>query len=157
MYSVYRESCNNLHRRSEKGFVLIAALMAVMVLMAVGFFILTTTSQDVKISARLVGERKALSAAESGLQQFCIDFIPFMDATAWLSVDAANDPTAQYKVEKPVWNKEMPSVPADGFSETMEYSVFNTDITGRDNAYKSEVQLSVGIKYGPVPQGTEYK
>ena len=136
---------------------MIAALMAVMILMAVGFFILTTTSQDVRISSRLVGERKALSAAESGLQQFCINFVPYMNETAWTSVDAAQDPNAQYKVSKPEWNKDMPSVPAYGFSDTMEYSVFNTDITGRDTSYQSEVQLSVGIKYGPVPLGTEYE
>ena len=54
-------------QKSEGGFVLIAALMAVMILMAVGFFSLTVTSQDILISSRLVGERKALSAAEGGL------------------------------------------------------------------------------------------
>ena len=157
MYSAHRKQCHNLHRRSERGFVLIAALMAVMILMAVGFFILTTTSQDVKISARLVGERKALSAAESGLQQFCINFVPYMNATAWTAVDATYDPNSEYMISKPDWNKDMPSVPAYGFSDTMEYSVFNADITGRDTSYQSEVQLSVGIKYGPVPLGTEYE
>lgn len=136
---------------------MIAALMAVMILVAVGFFILTTTSQDVRISSRLVGERKALSAAESGLQQFCIDFFPYKAATGWINVDAANDPTTQFQAGAATWNKEMPSVPAYGFSDTMEYSVFNNIITGRDTSYQSEVQLSVGVKFGPVPLGTEYE
>ena len=59
-------------QKSEGGFVLIAALMAVMILMAVGFLALTVTSQDILISSRLVGERKALSAAEAGAQQLCV-------------------------------------------------------------------------------------
>lgn len=136
---------------------MIAALMAVMILLAVGVFILTTTSQDVKISSRLAGERKALSAAESGVQQFCINFAPYMAATGWVNVDAVNDPNTQFQIAAATWNKEMSSVPAYGFSETMEYSVFNNIITGRDTSHQSEVQLSVGVKYGPVPLGTTYE
>ncbi len=157
MYSVRHTQYHSLHKQSERGFVLIAALMAVMILMAIGFFILTTTSQDIKISSRLVGERKALSSAESGLQQFCINFTPGSAALLNQTVDAANDPSSRFDIGAATWNKEMPSVPAYGYSDTMEYSVFNNIITGRDTSYQSEVQLSVGVKYGPVPLGTEYE
>lgn len=158
MYSVHHTQYHNLHRRSERGFVLIAALMAVMILIAVGFFILTTTTQDIRISSRLVGERKALSAAESGLQQFCINFTPSsMAAKPFQDVDAVNDPTTRFKIGMTTWNHEVPSVPAYGFGEKMEYSVFNNTITGQDTSYHSEVQLGVGVKYGPVPLGTEYE
>ena len=149
--------CRSLCRRSEGGFVLIAALMAIMILMAVGFFILTTTGQDITMGSRLIGERKAMSAAEAGVQQFCIDFKPYMAATSYQSVDSVDDPTAQFQFSAPNWFKEVPSVPAYGWDQEMEYSVFTTVVTGRDTAYKSEVQLSVAVKYGPVPLGTEYE
>jgi hypothetical protein len=131
--------------------------MAVMILMAVGFFILTTTSQDLRISSRMVGERKALSAAESGVQQFCINFTPYMAGVTNQVVDAVNDPTATFDIGAATWNRDMPSVTAYGFSDTMEYSVFRNTIIGRDTGYDSEVQLNIGVKYGPVPLGTEYE
>ena len=52
---------------SEQGFVLIVAIMAIVILTAIGFFALTMISGDLMISSRLTGERKALSAAESGV------------------------------------------------------------------------------------------
>jgi Tfp pilus assembly protein PilX len=156
MYSVHHIPSNSLHRRSERGFVLIAALMAVMVLMAVGFFILTTTSQDVKISSRLVGERKALSAAESGLQQLCINFTPASAATGWINVDTANDPTTQYRINA-VPSKPTAEVPAPGWDASWSYKTFETVITGRDTGYQSEVQLSVGVKHGPTMGRWEYE
>lgn len=161
MYLVRQTTQNNhyhsLHKRSERGFVLIAALMAVMILMAVGFFILTTTSQDIKISSRLVGERKALSAAESGLQQLCVNFDPYSPGLLNQSVDATNDPTARFDIGAATWNREMSEMFATAYSETMGYAIFDNIITGRDASYQSEVQLSVGVKFGPVPAGTEYK
>jgi Tfp pilus assembly protein PilX len=149
-------SALSLHRRSERGFVLIAALMAVMVLMAVGFFILTTTSQDVKISSRLVGERKALSSAESGLQQLCINFTPASPATGWINVDTANDPTAQYQVNA-LPSKPSGEVDAPGWDADWSYKTYEAVITGRDTSYQSEVQLSVGVKHGPTMGRWEYE
>lgn len=157
MYSARRMHCRSLCRRSEKGFVLIAALMAVMILVAVGFFILTTTTQDITISSRLVGERKALSAAEAGVQQLCIEFNLGMAATPYKSFDSTDDPTAQYQIAEPDHYTDVPTLPAYGWDEAMEYGVFSSVVTGRDTAYKSEVQLSVGVKSGPYPLGTEYE
>jgi hypothetical protein len=149
-------SAHSLHRRSERGFVLIAALMAVMILMAVGFFILTTTSQDVKISSRLVGERKALSAAESGLQQLCIDFTPGGAATGWINFDTAKDPTARYRINA-LPSKPSGEVSAPGWDADWSYKTYETIITGQDTAYQSEVQLSVGVKHGPTMGRWEYE
>ncbi len=54
--------------------MLVAALIAVMILMALGIFALTTSSQDVKATARSVSEGNALSAAEAGVQTLCANF-----------------------------------------------------------------------------------
>ena len=54
-------------RQAEKGFVLVAALMAVFLLVALGVLVFTVTTQDVRISSRYIGEKKAFSAAESAI------------------------------------------------------------------------------------------
>ena len=55
--------------KSEQGFVLLLALIAIVILIAIGFFSLTMISGDLMITSRLVCERKAYSAAESGAHQ----------------------------------------------------------------------------------------
>ena len=53
-------------RKSEDGFVLVAALLAMLIMIALGFYALSTTTQDMKTSSHIVAERKAFSAAECG-------------------------------------------------------------------------------------------
>ena len=50
--------------RQKRGFALIAALMAAGILTASGISVFTVSTQDVRISSRILGERKALLAAE---------------------------------------------------------------------------------------------
>jgi Tfp pilus assembly protein PilX len=71
-------------KNSESGFVLIAALMGIIILLAVGFLALTITTGDMKIASRLIGERKAFSAAETGVHELCRIFnwqAPLQQAT----------------------------------------------------------------------------
>src|SRR5512142_157399 len=62
--------------RSNRGFALIASLMALWILMALGVLVFTVTTQDVRISSRSVGEKKAFSAAESGVGWLTENFNP---------------------------------------------------------------------------------
>jgi len=102
----------NRRQESENGFVLIVAIMAVMIIVAVGFFILTTTTQDIRISSRLVGERKAFSAAESGMQYLCLNFTgSAMSAISNQTVDTTNDSTAKFDITAPTY---VDSIPAAG-------------------------------------------
>ena len=147
-------------KKSEGGFVMIAALMAVMILVAVGFFILTTTAQDIRISSRLVGERKALSAAESGMQVFCLNFSTDMSSASSQSVDATNDAKAQYSYTAPERNKSLSSIAAAGSdmkSGSWSYVVYYSDITGTDTSYGSSVTIEAGVTYGPVSPDTLYR
>jgi hypothetical protein len=88
------------YQKSEKGFVLIAAIMAVMIMLAVSFFILTTSTQDIRISARLVGERKAMSAAEAGAMALYASAADLATLAANIpvsvQVDPLNDPSTSY-------------------------------------------------------------
>ncbi len=146
---------------SEKGFVLIAALIAMMILMAVGFFALTVTSDDLKITSRLYGERKALSAAEAGVHDLCLVFDTSMNALTNVKIDAANDPKMTYSVTKPVSDPNIPSVSATGSSieggKSWSFNVFNSVVTGRDASHGSLVRLDVGLRHGEVPSTPSYQ
>ena len=52
--------------RRDSGFALIAALLAVWILTAVGLLVFTVTTQDVRISSRMVGKRKPFMQRRRG-------------------------------------------------------------------------------------------
>jgi Tfp pilus assembly protein PilX len=148
-------------RKSEEGFVLIAAILAVMIMMALGLYALTTTTQDMRISTRLVAERKAFSAAECGLHTLCLTFDPGMAALTNQSCDATNDPNSRYDIAAPARNASLPDVPAIGSDITggkrWVHQIFDTTITGKDTGYNSSVSVAVGVKFGPVPEDPSYR
>jgi Tfp pilus assembly protein PilX len=153
MYLVHK-----IKKDSEKGFVLIAALMGIMILLAVGFLALTVTTGDMKIASRLIGERKAFSAAEAGVHELCRNFN--WQASTGVSnfyFDAANDPTVRYSYPIPDRNSSMPSVPAKGYDLTKSYTsaVFDTVVTGEDTAYGSKTEIAVGTATAPSPSDTQ--
>ena len=51
--------------RNEEGFALIAAILANLILLAVGIIAINISTQDLRISMRVVGDKKAMSAAEA--------------------------------------------------------------------------------------------
>lgn len=150
----------NGRQKSEDGFVLIAAIMAVMIIMALGFFILTTTSQDLRISARLVGERKAFSAAESGVHEVCRQLNPTaLIAIPWTQIDNVKDPFIEYRTDLPVRNGAIPSIPLPGYDLSKAYvgAVFDTTVYGRDTSYTPDVEttIEIGTVFAPNPSDTQ--
>lgn len=144
--------------KSQDGFVLIAALMAVMILLAVGFFALTVTTQDIRVSSRLVGERKAMSAAEAGVNEICRSIDPANTAAiSNQKIDNTNDPTAEFDATAPVHNATYPTLQIPGFDLTKAYAgaVFNTTVTGRDTSYGSEAGIDVGVLIAPRGSDTQ--
>jgi len=51
---------------SQKGFALVAAIMALLVLTAVGLLAFALSTQDLRISSRWVGEKKAFLGGGGG-------------------------------------------------------------------------------------------
>ncbi|MHB8137501.1 MAG: hypothetical protein ACYDGO_03825 [Smithellaceae bacterium] len=145
-------------KKSEDGFVLIAALMGIMILLALGYFALTTVTDDLKIAARLVGERRAFSAAEAGVHAACLTFNPFdLSDKAAATIDA-NDPNLKYTVTDTKRNNIIPTAPSHGYdvsggTEKVNVS-YETVVTGNDESYKTTVQIGLGLKYGPVDPST---
>jgi len=150
---------NNKRLKSQDGFVLIAAIMAVMILIAVGFFALTVTMQDIRVSSRLVGERKAMSAAEAGVNEICRSFNPFnLAAISGQKIDNTNDPAAEFDTTAPVHNNDYPDLQIPGMPMGYKSQVFDTTVTGRDTSYGSEASIDAGIvtapRGGDTQQGT---
>lgn len=144
--------------KSEAGFVLIAALMGIMIILAVGYFALTVSTSDLRIAFRLVGERKAFSAAESGVHVLCQNLNPKNPVSqSAISVDSTNDPTAKYSYAKPQRNKDMPDVLVPGYDLTLSYkgAHFDTIVTGEDTRYGSKVEIAVGTASLPNPSDTQ--
>ena len=56
----------------DDGFVLIAALFALLILTVLGVIAFTVSTRDIRISTRMTGEQKAFAAAETGLHNFLV-------------------------------------------------------------------------------------
>jgi hypothetical protein len=161
-------------RPGEKGFALIAALLALWILTALGMLVFSVTTQDTRVSSRMVGERKAFSGAESGIHWLTRNFDP-TDPTGsvhpgtWQVVDPTpgGDPRTQYGIGPTnadgTWvPKTGPvAVPVSGCAigggETWGRQRFLARVTGTNTAYNSTVQVDVGIGYGPVDISTIYR
>jgi hypothetical protein len=148
----------NYRQKSEEGFILIAAIMAVMIMLAVSFFILTTSSQDILMSSRLVGERKAISAAESGVEAIYGSVTP---VTSMVSnptptpVDSAKDPSLSYTSQIWLTNQQ---VQLPGYDPSDMPPVYKIQVIGNDSKYGSSETISIGV--APPPSGsstTQYK
>jgi len=137
-------------KNSESGFVLIAAIMGIMILLAVGFIALSISTSDLRIAARLIGERKAFSAAESGVQAMVRDFQFSAMAGSGGNVyyDTTNDPTARYRYDTPVLDPTKSEVkrPGDGLT-TYDWCspLYCVTVTGEDTTYNSKAEIEVGV------------
>lgn len=148
----------------EEGFALVAALIASVLLLALGIMVIYLSTQDLRTSASVVGDKKALAAADTGVHQVSVNFNPANLSSSfyntWTSVDATNDPNTQYYVNTPTL-LALPPYPITGYSMQVgqgwgiiRYSV---NITGRNTIYNSSIQITEGIGYGPISLGTSYR
>jgi len=148
--------------RSEKGFVLVAAVLACMILLAVGILALTMSSQDVKISTRVVGDKKAFSACESGIHKLITTLDPGNlagSAVTNAQVDSSNDPTSLYTIGIPSHPSTGPGMlPLAGYSvgggQVWGQTRYDAPVTGKNTNYGSEAKVEVGLGYGPVEMST---
>jgi len=150
----------------EEGFALIAALMIFWVLTALGMLVFSVTTQDVRVSSRTIGERKAFLAAESGIHALTPNFNPaYPDSSAFsnVKVDTTSngDPNTTYTIAPPPggWNPTSGpgGVPIPGYEPNWGRQRFLAQVTGKNTAYNSSVQINVGIGYGPVDITTLYR
>jgi Tfp pilus assembly protein PilX len=153
-------------RQGQEGFALIAALLVFWVLTALGMLVFSVTTQDVRVSSRTVGERKAFSAAESAVHKLTQGFNPASPSSSAVSnvvVDTTSlgDPNTKYTIAAAPngWNPTSgpAGVPIPGYEPNWGRQRFLAQVTGTNTAYNSNVQITVGIGYGPVDITTIYR
>jgi Tfp pilus assembly protein PilX len=143
---------------SQGGFALITAILAIMILMALGFLALSTSTEDLKISSRVVGEKKALMAAETGIHRLMQNFDPAnmvgVQATN-VQVDSAADPTSRYTISgigRPSSGPEMLALRGYSIGGGQQWGQrrYVGSVTGNNTSYNSSVTIDVGMGYGPI-------
>ncbi|MFA5321056.1 MAG: pilus assembly PilX N-terminal domain-containing protein [Smithella sp.] len=139
---------------SEKGFVLVVAIIAILIMTAIGFFALTTISGDIMITSRLASERRAFSAAESGVHAVftSLDLSNIGAANVTDVLVDPSDPNLTYSAGTSSTNQR---VTVYGFETSSTAQVFETTVTGRNAGDGSEVRIAVGVTPPPTTGGTE--
>ena len=162
-----------MERRKNSGFALIAALLTIWILTAMGILVFTVTTQDVRISSRLVGEKKAFFATEAGVHSLVQGFHPLEltipnykenpKYTQKIGVDPAGDPSSWYKIEKPPdFPRQGPAaIPLDAYgvggAQQWGTARYVAMVTGGNDRYRSSVQVDTGVGFGPVEITTAYR
>ena len=159
-------------RQGEEGFALIAALLVFWVLTAMGMLVFSVTTQDIRVSSRTVGERKAFVAAESAIHRLTQSFDPVhpdSSSATNVVVDStpSGDPNTKYTIGPafdPVsktfrWDSTYGpgGVPIPGFEPNWGRRRYLAQVTGTNTAYNSSLQINTGIGYGPVDITTLYR
>jgi len=148
-----------------EGFALVASLLAIFILTALGILVFTLTTQDARISTRTVGEIKALSAAEAGIHALAQTFDPGNAAalpTGPQQVDPNNAPDSRYTITPPTSPTLGPAaIPSQGYaiggSEIWGQTRYLGSVTGENTRYQSSIQVQAGIGFGPVDISTVYR
>jgi Tfp pilus assembly protein PilX len=147
-----------LNTKRQNGFSLVIALLAILILMALGFLAISVTTSDLQITTRIVGEKKALVAAEAGIQLLTQNFSPANIMSTSGQVDLM-DSTSTYSVTAPINVNSGPAyLPIKGYAigggQQWGQRLYNASVTGQNTNYGSMVQIDVGIGYGPVEMTT---
>jgi hypothetical protein len=139
-------------RKSQSGVVMIAALMAVLILTAIGFFALGTSGDDIKIAARVIREEQALSAAESGVHVVCTTYLSVKNFNGQAALDGlpvtpiitGHTDDVSYQIDR--FNK-IGTIAATGSNlaggSPWQYGLYTPVLTG---TYKGNtIQIQAGI------------
>lgn len=149
--------------KSEKGFALIAAIMACLILLALGMLVISLSTQDIRVSAKIVGDKRSLAAAEEGIHRLSQDFDPQnpQNAQNYGNPVWRRDGVSNYTINQPTPPARGPSaIPLTGYSiaggDAWGQLLYNTSVTGKNKEYNTQVTISVGFGYGPIDITTRY-
>ena len=150
-------------KNSEEGFALIAAIMACLVLLALGMLVISLSTQDIRVSTKIVGEKRALAAIDTGISALSQVFDPqnpILVPQTTNRADGVSKYTFNYPSTRPTVGPI--AIPLAGFSigggQRWGQSRYNLDVVGRylpnTEYYSTQVTVGVGIGYGPVEVST---
>jgi hypothetical protein len=156
------EVINMKNIKSQRGFVLLVAIIACAILAALGFLVFSLSTGDLRTSVSTVGEKKALGAVESGYHLLTQSFDPLpiphfsSSLNSWHDVDNVNAPGTQYNVSSITLSSSIFTGPLPIPGYTLDnaggfgMARYDLQLTGRDTIYHSEMSADVGLAYGPV-------
>jgi hypothetical protein len=140
--------------------------MACVILFALTMLIINLSTSDLRVSSKSVGQKKALSAAETGIHRMIQNFNPLnpdsSEKTDYQQVDSTNDPASVYTISKPTTPTSGPLfLPMTGYSigggQTWGQRRYVVNVDGRNTAYDTKVTIQTGVGYGPVEISTMYQ
>ena len=145
----------------EGGFALIAAVLANLILLAVGIIALNLSTQDLRISMKVVGDKKAMSAAEAATHWLMVNFDPANPAAVarenrpLTELAAGLDPGGRVTVRQPLPSTVGPiqiSGPTGFDMGSTQWVLlrYDTTVTGRNEDHRTSVTIDVVVGYGPV-------
>ena len=147
---------------NEKGFVLLAAIVACLIILAIGMIVINMSTGNLIASSITVGDKKALAAAESGIHSELRDFDhdhntwvvavnKYTSIAACASNDTANynwrtitggtDANTKFVVCAPVKGPNV-TLPHDSTASLCTYS---ETVIGENTNYKSLARVTIGI------------
>ena len=144
--------------QNEKGFALIAAILACLILLAIGMLVIQMSTSDLRTSAGTVGEKKALIAVESGVHQLVKNFDPNVpwDATHGYGTQTVIpdgiDGNSRFTIAVPVASTLPPVQITANSLENWQMMRYNTSVKGENTTYNTVLNVDIGIGYGPVPK-----
>ena len=156
---------------NEKGFALLAAIIASLILLAVGMLVINMSVGDLLTTKMTVGNKKALAATESGIHQLIRDFNsdtptwtaannyttdcatnPTNPTYIWRSIPGGTDPNTRFAICAPLESsKPCPDVTGSDMKD-WTYHCYDVSMVGENTNYGSRTQIGIGVKYGPVPR-----
>jgi len=145
---------------SEKGFALVAAIIACLMLLAIGMLVINLSTKDLRSSSLTVGNNKSLAAVESGINRLVEDFDPapatwtaanyYTDCTAttpayiWREIALGVDANTKYAVCRPTSTRPPVDIPGYALGRVMMFR-YDTTVVGKNDSYNSSVSVDVGI------------
>jgi hypothetical protein len=129
--------------------------MACLILLALGMLVISLSTQDIRVSVKIVGEKRALAAADTGIHSMSQTFDPQNPIGIPQTTNRA-DGVSSYTVNYPATRPTVGPIliKIAGYSDPWRQSRYNIDVVGRNTEYNTQVTIGVGVGYGPVEGGT---
>lgn len=151
--------------KSQRGIALVVALLANVILLAVGVLAIHLSTKDIRASFAVVGDKKAFAAAEAGIHRLATSFDPAtidQQAQSNVVVNPAVDPNSRYTIFQPTQPATGPAViRLTGYAisggQQWGQERFVARVRGENTAYNSRVEVDLGLGFGPIEMSTMYR
>jgi Tfp pilus assembly protein PilV len=150
--------------RNEKGFALLAALIASLILLAVGMLVINMSAGDLISSSMSVGNKKASIAVESGIFKLMAGFAPAnangyfactgtdtaatIPGSAWQTASNTDaDSNTKYVICNVTSDSTKSSVYLPYYGTKFGLQRYYTTVIGENSSYNSLMKVNVGVGY----------